>query len=58
MPAKKTAPKKTVKKVVAKKTVAKKVAPKTAVQRPSTKTNFILLLTFCFLVAILFLSIY
>jgi len=53
MPAKKTASKKTVKKVV-----AKKNAPKTAIQHPSSKTNFILLLIFCFLVAILFLSIY
>ena len=61
MPAKKSASKKTVKKASAKKTVAKKVTSKTVSKgypANKSKNNFILLLIFCTLVAILFITLY
>ena len=50
MSAKKTASKKTV--------VKKNATKKISQQRPSSKTNFLLLLSFCVLIFILFVSLY
>lgn len=64
MPAKKSASKKTAKKAVAKKTTVKKTVTKKAPaktiiqQRPTSTTNFILLIVFCFLVFVLFTSLF